>query len=742
MRVSTKERFVIVARSTGLHFLIFLSLTTIALSEPLLQLYGENLTVFVAAGLEGYRVALFGLLVVLVPPLLLLFIECTLTILLPSRKLWIHNGLVGISMWLVVLRFLHDFPLGPWFLSFLWSAIVACGLCWAYTRWHIFRYWLRFMSVLGLAALTVFCVSAQGIIRVPSVVKTGVSVANERDYGDGIKSKDVSIALLVLDELPLFALLDPHGEINKERFPGFAELARMSTWYRNATATSASTIEAVPSILTGKFPKEDKDPTVSEYPRNLFTLFGGSMELKVNEIVTSLCPRNFCDQTKSKSANSQGKSLKDSLFQRMNLVVPFSFARDAAVVTAHKLLPRGLKRYLPPIDLSWGGFGGRNSNIAKGSTISGIHFLEKMDWRDREALVGPGWQLGDIQSFIDDISNTSNEALHVLHTLLPHRSWGLASDFRVFKPIGNNLGPKDRIEALDNYRDFLQQLMATDAAVLDLLKKLRESENWGRTMLIVTADHGITFEEGFFHRGVKYGIDKEGLGIVEDLYRVPFFIKYPNQMESKVNDCAVSHLDVLPTIAATKGVVTEWKFDGTNLEDNCAYQAKRKVLGVGEEGIISSSFSAAQKRADFYSTFVPYGGGVNGASSLTPYGALMGMNVSMSTAKESRVSRWSIDQIDQFQNVETGFLAQIPLGVSGSIAVREDLPDDAIGLMLIDGKVAGMIAGIGGQLAGKVVRFKSMLTASALDAGDHVAELAIVSGGALKPVITLVGLPS
>jgi hypothetical protein len=120
----------------------------------------------------------------------------------------------------------------------------------------------------------------------------------------------------------------------------------------------------------------------------------------------------------------------------------------------------------------------------------------------------------------------------------------------------------------------------------------------------------------------------------------------------------------------------------------------------------------------------------------------MGMNVSMSTAKESRVSRWSIDQIDQFQNVETGFLAQIPLGVSGSIAVREDLPDDAIGLMLIDGKVAWMIAGIGGQLAGKVVRFKSMLTASALDAGDHVAELAIVSGGALKPVITLVGLPS
>jgi hypothetical protein len=94
------------------------------------------------------------------------------------------------------------------------------------------------------------------------------------------------------------------------------------------------------------------------------------------------------------------------------------------------------------------------------------------------------------------------------------------------------------------------------------------------------------------------------------------------------------------------------------------------------------------------------------------------------------------------KDVQSTEWAKIPLEVSGTIVLKNDLPKDAMGLLLIDGKVSGMIAEIGGQKAGASVSYRSMLTASALDAGDHVAELAIVSGGALKPVITLVGLPS
>jgi hypothetical protein len=139
---------------------------------------------------------------------------------------------------------------------------------------------------------------------------------------------------------------------------------------------------------------------------------------------------------------------------------------------------------------------------------------------------------------------------------------------------------------------------------------------------------------------------------------------------------------------------------------------------------------------------VPYEGGIDGASSLAPYGALTNLVVPQTTKRDDRISQWSIDQADQLKDVQSTEWAKIPLEVSGTIVLKNDLPKDAMGLLLIDGKVSGMIAEIGGQKAGASVSYRSMLTASALDAGDHVAELAIVTGGALKPVITLVGLPA
>jgi hypothetical protein len=70
------------------------------------------------------------------------------------------------------------------------------------------------------------------------------------------------------------------------------------------------------------------------------------------------------------------------------------------------------------------------------------------------------------------------------------------------------------------------------------------------------------------------------------------------------------------------------------------------------------------------------------------------------------------------------------------------MPADAMGLVLVNGKVSGMFSEIAGQPAGATVAFRSMLTASALTAGNHVVELAIARGGADSAVITFVGRAS
>jgi len=723
------------------HFLIFLTLTTVALAQPLLQLYGNNLTVFSAAQLQGIRVAFFGGLVICVPPLIFIAIEVVVTALLPMHRQLVHRVLVLIAFWLVVLLIFRSAPLGPWPLAFVLTAAVACGAIQAYMRWSAMMSWIRAMSPMALVVLLVFGIAAKGVIRVPNIGAAKVKLTHQTDAVEGTNRGDMSVALLILDELPLFALLDADGAINKERFPGFAELASASTWYRNDVATSQSTPVAVPSILTGKFPKTGVDPILANYPRNIFTLLGGSMTMDVREIVTLMCPRPMCSKVIFDNANAKDSGSKKSSSSGQEFGIPLNFVKDALIVMAHKILPRGLRNHLPPIDNAWGGFAPRTDGAKVDSNhLQSKEVIPRKELADKWHVEGPVSQLPAFDGFIERVSGTSLPTFHMLHTLLPHRPWMLTSDLRTFKTIGlHNKVPDSEIEALNEYRVFLQQLMATDRLIMELLTKLKKSANWDRTMLVVTADHGITMEAGVWKRSQ---VDPDKPETHEDLYRVPLFIKYPDQKVSEVNDCTASPVDVLPTIAAVKGVMSGWKLDGTDLRKGCKNRPNRRVLWPNGEGVVSTGFEAAQERANFYSKMVPFDRGQNGAVSVYPYGALMDLKVPISILRDTHVSSWTLDQTERLKNVETGPLVNIPLEVSGVISVKDQLPLDAVGLMVVDGKVAGMIAGLGGLKAGSSFTYRSMLTAESLTKGSHEVALAIVVGGARKPHVTYAGLPS
>jgi len=714
-------------------------------------MYGGGLAVFSAANIEGYAILLFAFLVLLCPPLALLGSEIVLGAFFPSRQKVVHHFLVASSFFLVSLLFFRSIPIGPWSVALLFHALVSALLTYIFFAKQQVVSWIKLMSPIGVAVLIIFVVSARGLIWVPEIGAADIESNNGPKIVNGTERSDVSVALLVFDELPLFALLGPDGTINAERFPGFAELAKVSTWYRNDVATSQTTTAAVPSILTGKFPKNNQDPPLlANHPKNLFTLLGGSVSLDVREIVTTMCPRKLCSKT---VALSEPESEPDSeaVFTAEEAGpsgLTRAFLRDALVVLGHKLLPSQLRERLPSTDDAWGGFTGKKTPNTPATTVTPASSttvkLEDVKTRDEEAddwhTDGPPSQVENTRVFIDRVTRSKIPSLHFLHSLLPHRPWSLASDMRTFQNLGLNREiPNDRLSSVNEIRVFLQQMIATDSLVLDLVTKLKKSANWNRTMLVVTADHGITLEAGAWKRKM---VDSSKPGTIEDLYRVPLFIKYPDQVVGEINDCTASPVDILPTIASVKGISAGWTYDGNDLRARCIYRPKRVTLWPGGKNIITSGVEALQKRADYYSTLVPYEGGIEGASSIAPYGALTRLVVPKTTNREDRVTKWSIDQADQLKDVRTIEWAKIPLEVSGTIVLKNDLPNDAMGLLLIDGKVSGMIAEIGGQKAGTAVSYRSMLTASSLDAGDHVAELAIVTGGARKPVVTLVGLPS
>jgi hypothetical protein len=103
------------------------------------------------------------------------------------------------------------------------------------------------------------------------------------------------VVVVVFDEFPADDLLGPDGQIDAERFPNFAELASMSTWFPNAHTVYDSTFKAVPSILDGRLPRPRTAPDVRSHKPSVFHVMArlGYEVFKV-ESASAVCPPAIC----------------------------------------------------------------------------------------------------------------------------------------------------------------------------------------------------------------------------------------------------------------------------------------------------------------------------------------------------------------------------------------------------------------------------------------------------------------
>lgn len=161
-------------------------------------------------------------------------------------------------------------------------------------------------------------------------------------------ARPAPVVFVVLDELPLVSLLGRSGDIDAATYPGFARLARMSTWYRNATTPQTFTKEALPALLTGSFPIRDVNRTF-EYPRNLFSLLGGTYEIRAADVPSNLCPPDLCDAPIRPGRVQRflgfGGGEKGSLF--LSFLSQLEEPDRPRLHFLHLVFPHGPWRYLP-----------------------------------------------------------------------------------------------------------------------------------------------------------------------------------------------------------------------------------------------------------------------------------------------------------------------------------------------------------------------------------------------------------
>lgn len=546
-------------RREAVWLLEILGLSGFAVAQPVLDVFGRSPETFVFRGAGPADVILFALVVTLVPPLGLWLLALAATPLGPRvRRLAQVVILGGLAALLAIQVLKRGTPLIG--LPLLGAGVAGGALAaLLFARVGMARQWLRYAAVAPAIFVGVFLLASPSskLLRPPELSRAAGAVQVE----------DTPVVLVVLDELPLLTLLTEDGTIDRRLYPNIAELSRRATWYRNYTTTEPSTKFAVPTILTGRLATDrTKEPLAVDYPQNLLTLFRDSHQLAVFEHVTDLCPRDVCsggvpdvqpgspvEAGPDRSEQGDAPSRSDGDGGVARLVV------DAAGIWRDMSLPWEVTRDVTgqfgqdDVDQQPTGTGDEGDGEAQRGEV--IEFPTHS--KARPALL--------LARSIGRFSGAPG--LHFAHVMLPHSPW------RVYPSgvrYGDKLpGPDERprttgdrglrrdeqwLVELTRQRHILQTRYV-DRLIGGLVRRLEGTGTYDETLLIVTADHGLSLHRGREQRNVE----RHNL---HEILWTPLLVKHPGQESGGLSDANVMAIDVLPTIADILGIEVPWKVDG------------------------------------------------------------------------------------------------------------------------------------------------------------------------------------
>ncbi|MFW5811877.1 MAG: sulfatase-like hydrolase/transferase [Alkalispirochaetaceae bacterium] len=119
----------------------------------------------------------------------------------------------------------------------------------------------------------------------------------------------------------------------------------------------------------------------------------------------------------------------------------------------------------------------------------------------------------------------------------------------------SELGPARWREATRAY--FAYSTMIDDQ-ILRLLRSLEELGIAENTVVLYTSDHGN-------YSGARGGLFDKGVGMFEDIYRVPMFLRWPGVTGPRRQEQLVSVMDLMPTVLDIAGAELPEGLDGESL---------------------------------------------------------------------------------------------------------------------------------------------------------------------------------
>jgi len=512
------------------------------------------------------------------------------------------------------------------------------------------------------------------------------------------------IIMVVFDAFPLVSLLDEHRQIDPIRYPNLAALARDAYWFRNATSVHQLTGHALPAILTGKYPQTGELPTAADHPFNLFTLLGGTYELKVFEDMTQLCPAAL--------ARGAGHEAGVSWLARFRVMVV-----DLTIVYLHVLLPDDLVASLPQVTETWKDFLGPT----RGQLAS----------QGGRAMLG---RVTRFNEFVASIRPSDQPRLYFLHVLLPHGPYVHLPSGKLYSPPnllhipglkGEMWGAHEWLVA-QAYQRHLLQVALVDRLIGELVARLKLLGLYDEALVVITADHG----EGFWPNEARR--DPARTRHPGDILRVPLLIKAPFQAKHDLSDRNVETIDILPTMADILDITLPWKTDGQSALGRAGAEKQRKTIfnQRGKRMVFDASpeanFDSLTRKIELFGT----GAKANGLYRYGPYELLIGRKVDEQRVRFAPDGQVRLDpQIVHWTAARSA--AFVPAFLIGTWQTPSDIKDTVTLAVAINGTIWSV--GPGFHQAKDTWGFAAVVPESAFQAGENEIELYRVTGTEADP---------
>ncbi len=684
----------------SLHLFILFNL---AIAQPLFDVLVGSATFFVAERSQPLDIIVLVLLLCILIPAFFLALEIVASLLSERLRIGVHTLLVAFLLATIALPALKRIGDAPGVALALGAGLIGIAGVAAYLRFNPVRQFFTFASIGVLVIPATFLLNSD-------ISKIVFPRASPRAASVEVTST-TPVVMVIFDELPVISLMDENGRINPVRYPNFASLADDAYWFRNATTVADTTSGAVPAILTGQFPSASRIARSEDYPDNLFTLLGDSYELRVFEAGTRLCPTDLC------SVTAPTPALADRIV---------SMFVDVGVIYLHVALPDEMTSTLPSIDQNWHNF---VEYTRKEGRQSSDRAQDRPHYRDFSSFVA---------RFEDWIENSDDPRLYYIHIEIPHAPWKYLPSGKTYhsseidsRVIGFNLRDGGRTWVNDEWlvtqglQRHLLQLGFADKLLGDVIGRLQKTELYDRSLVIVVADHGISFRAGGIRRGLSPGN-------LQDIMHVPLLVKLPHQGQGVVSDRNVQTIDILPTIAEVLDVVLPWRVDGKSLFDTSTpdrtelivfADESRKLLTVAP--VITEMYETLDRKLALFGPSES----VDGVYRIGRYRHLIGQDLGVFSVDQASVVRIWLEGRLLWENIdpESDF---VPARITGRVDTGTD---EEMNLHLV-AAVNGTIQAVTQTFPhGHQLFFSVMVPETSFREGYNSVELFVVSGPTDRP---------